>query len=174
MAYFFDSYGRRPSKVFNDFAHDMITISYYREQHNMNPTRPMRQVLSDENFTKEALSRCYTTKLANDQQDTCRYFPYQIQSDITNVCGEYSLIFLHNIVLCATPWLHAYDFFTHYPDAFYLVSGKVASQEKRQDNTGKHRLPKIQRHLLMNNDILIRNIVKKLYKGVHVSSTILE
>ena len=169
MAYFFDSYGRRPSKVFNAFAHEMITISYYREHMYQ---RPMKQALSDTHFTQEALKRCHTTKLANDEQDTCRYFPYQIQSDITNVCGEYSLIFLHNIVRCATPWLHAYDFFTHYPNAFYLVSGTDASKERQMSKT--RRLPAAQRKQLMNNDQLIRDIVQNLYRGVNLAKNILD
>ena len=129
MGYFFDSYGRRPNNIFNAFAHEMITISYYREYMCR---QSMKQALSDDQFTRDALRRCYTTKVANDQPDTCRYFPYQIQSDITNVCGEYSLIFLHTIVHCETTWMHAYDYFTHYPDAFYLVPGKVAGKRDRR------------------------------------------
>ena len=169
MAYFFDSYGRRPNNIFNAFAHEMITISYYREYMCR---QSMKQALSDDQFTRDALRRCYTTKVANDQPDTCRYFPYQIQSDITNVCGEYSLIFLHTIVRCETPWMHAYDYFTHYPDAFYLVPGKVAGKE-RQENA-RHKLPVGQRQKLMNNDELIRKIVLHLYTDVHLSPSILD
>ena len=169
MAYFFDSYGRRPNKAFNAFAHEMITISYYREYMCR---ASMKQALSDDEFTRDALRRCYTTKVANDQPDTCRYFPYQIQSDITNVCGEYSLIFLHNISRCATPWMHGYDYFTHYPDAFYLIPGRVASTERHEN--AKKRLPYNQRKKLLNNDELIRKIVLQLYTGIHLPSSILE
>ena len=169
MAYFFDSYGRRPNMVFNAFAHEMITISYYRD---FMFRKSMKQALSDDEFTRDALRRCYTTKVANDQPDTCRYFPYQIQSDITNVCGEYSLIFLHNIVRCATPWMNGYDYFTHYPDAFFLLPGKIASKERQKN--AKKRLPLSQRNKLMNNDELIRQIVLRLYNNIQLSPSILD
>ena len=167
MAYFFDSYGRRPNKVFNAFTHEMITLSYYREYMCR---YSMKQALSDDTFTRDTLHRCYTTKVANDQADTCRYFPYQIQSDITNVCGEYSLIFLHNIVRCTTPWIRGYDYFTHYPDAFYVIPGKVASAERK----GHKKLPFSQRRKLLHNDELIRKIVLHLYKNIHLSPSILD
>ena len=60
-------------------------------------------------------------KLANDQDDTVRYFPCQIHNDVSHVCGEYSVLFLHNIARSPDPWLNAYEFWTGNQDAFFLL-----------------------------------------------------
>ena len=108
--YFFDSYGRKPSNTFHRFAHDLLTVSYYRDEY-MNDIS-LKQALSDTNVTQTNLQRCHKAKEVNGEDDTIRYFPYQIQNDKTSVCGEYAVLFLHNITRSRDPWLHAYHFWT--------------------------------------------------------------
>ena len=144
--YFFDSYGRKPSDIFHRFAHDLLTISYYREY---TKDLSLREALSDSKFTQTNLRQCHKTKEANDEEDTIRYFPYQIQNDKTNVCGEYAVLFLHNITRTRDPWMHAYEFWTDHQDVFFYYlhpphttqSALVAAQQQtiqRQHNKIEH------------------------------------
>ena len=178
IAYFFDSYGRKPSDIFRDFAHELLTVSYYRE---FTRKLSLRQALSDSKFTPTTLRRSLRTKLANDEEDTVRYFPYQIQSDTSHVCGEYSVLFLHNIARSPDPWLNAYEFWTGNQDVFFLLPtnrGGVAANNNETcvaccntDKTTKENRPsshgdkktKYQKDRLLQNDILVKDIFSKLY-----------
>ena len=178
IAYFFDSYGRKPSDIFRDFAHELLTVSYYRE---FTRKLPLRQALSDSKFTPTTLRRSLRTKLANDEDDTVRYFPYQIQSDTSHVCGEYSVLFLHNIARSPDPWLNAYEFWTGNQNVFFLLPtnrGGVAADNNETcvaccntDKTTKENRPsshgdkktKYQKDRLLQNDILVRDIFSRLY-----------
>ena len=178
IAYFFDSYGRKPSDIFRNFAHELLTVSYYRE---FTRKLPLRQALSDSKFNPTSLRRSLRTKLANDEDDTVRYFPYQIQSDTSHVCGEYSVLFLHNIARSPDPWLNAYEFWTGNQDVFFLLPtsrGGVAADNSETcvaccntDKTTKENRPsshgdkktKYQKDRLLQNDILVRDIFSRLY-----------
>ena len=117
-------------------------------------------------------------KLANDEDDTVRYFPYQIQSDTSHVCGEYSVLFLHNIAQSPDPWLNAYEFWTGNQDVFFLLPTNrrgVASDKCvaccNTDKTTKENTPsahgdkktKYQKDRLLQNDMIVRDIFSKLY-----------
>ena len=103
-ANFFDSFGWLPLPVFEEFAHDLLTYSYYR-QFCRNLT--LSKALSDKHFMSANIKRAHKTKRFNDHANTCRYFPYQIQNDWSGVCGEYAVLFLHNIVRTREPLLNA-------------------------------------------------------------------
>ena len=178
IAYFFDSYGRKPSDIFRAFAHELLTVSYYRE---FTRKLPLRQALSDSKFTPTTLRRSLSTKLANDADDTVRYFPYQIQSDTSHVCGEYSVLFLHNIARSPDPWRNAYEFWIRNQDVFFLLPtnrGGVAANNNEKcvaccntDRNTKENKPSshgdkkttYQKKRLLQNDVLVRDIFSNLY-----------
>ena len=118
IAYFFDSFGRKPSDIFREFAHELLTVSYYREStHRI----PLRLALSDNKFLRSNLKQSLQTKLANDKEDTVRYFPYKIQNDRSHICGKYSVLFLQNIAQSPDPWQNAYEFWIGNQDEFFLI-----------------------------------------------------
>ena len=178
IAYFFDSYGRKPSDIFRAFAHELLTISYYRE---FTRRLPLRQALSDSKFTPTSLKRSLRTKLANDADNTVRYFPYQIQSDTSHVCGEYSVLFLHNIARSPDPWRNAYEFWIRNQDVFFLLpTNRLGMTENNTekcvaccntDRTTKENKPsshgdkktKYQKDRLLQNDSIVRDIFSRLY-----------
>ena len=107
--------------------------------------------------------------MANDQKDTCRYFRYQIQSDVSNVCGEYSLLLLHNVVNLLTPWKDAYTFWTGIQNMIYLIPF-LEAQYTRKQNRKKELLPYQQKQFL-HNDKLVRTIVVRSSKVVWCQPT---
>ena len=182
-AYFFDSYGRMPSETFKRFAHELLTVSYYREFRRQ---LPLKQALSDKVFCASSLRRSLRTKLANDENDTCRYFPYQIQNDASNVCGEYSVLFLHNITRSPDPWLNAYEFWTGNQQVFFLlptVNNKSSSSSscaccrgrKTKENKPSSKGDKktaYQNERLLQNDLITRDILTQLY-NIYISPNVL-
>ena len=184
--YFFDSYGRKPSDIFHRFAHDLLTISYYREY---TKDLPLKEALSDSRFTQTNLHRCHKTKEANDEEDTIRYFPYQIQNDKTNVCGEYAVLFLHNITRTRDPWMHAYEFWTEHQDVFFLLptsnlrtatrcpccctttNNTKTTQQNKALSSGQAKT-QYQNQRLYNNDMIVRDMFSKLY-NVKLSKNLL-
>ena len=162
-------------------------MSYYRE---FTRQLPLRQALSDSKFTPTNLRRSLHTKLANDEDDTVRYFPYQIQNDVSQVCGEYSVLFLHNIAQSPDPWRNAYKFWTGNRDVFFLLPtkrGGVAPDNNEMcvaccntDKTTKENKPsshgdkktKYQKDRLLQNDVLVRDIFSTLYNIYFPSSKI--
>ena len=184
IAYFFDSYGRKPSDIFRAFAHELLTVSYYRE---FTRKLPLRQALSDSKFTPTNLRRSLRTKLSNDAEDTVRYFPYQIQSDTSHVCGEYSVLFLHNIARSPDPWLNAYEFWIRNQDVFFLLPTNRGNNNNEQcvaccntERTTKENTPSsrgdkkttYQKHRLQENDSIVQDIFSKLY-NIYLPSSLL-
>ena len=53
----------------------------------------LEDILSTDNFTTSNLAKAHREKVLRDNATTSLYFSYQIQSDLSNVCGEYSLFF---------------------------------------------------------------------------------
>ena len=172
-AYFFDSYGRLPLTEFKEFAHDLLTYSYYRVFHR---DLPLKKVLSDKYFTPANMKRAHKTKRANDHADTCRYFPYQIQNDRSKVCGEYAVLFLHNIVRVREPWINAYSVWTSHGD-FFLIPTSSNNRRRRCPccKGAKHTIEnkataegdkktEYQNRQLLLNDSKIRNVFYSIYK----------
>ena len=154
-AYFFDSYGRVPRPEFIRFIEVIMTYSYLRQRYR---DTPLRQLLSDELFTNDALSRAKHRQSLDSRRYT--YFPYQIQNDSSNVCGEYSLLFLYNITRCRMPWRDAY----RYWEQFYLVpttSSLGSCPCCRPANAARSQgqpLTRKQQEELLTNDKQIRTI----------------
>ena len=179
IVYFVDSYGRKPSTAFHQFAHYLLTVSYYREY---TKDLSLREALSDSKFSQDNLQRCHKTIKANDEDDTIRYSPYQIQNDKTNVCGEYALLFLHNSTRSPNPWLNAYEFWTNNQDVFFLLP--TSSSSKNNDHqcpccytttnntktTSKNKASSpgekktlYQKQRLFNNDVIVQDKFSRLY-----------
>ena len=122
-AYFFDSYGRKPASIFKLFADSILVFSYlitHVLRSNNRKVMQLEDILSTDNFTTSNLAKAHREKVLRDNATTSLYFSYQIQSDISNVCGEYSLLFLYYICRCRSPEREGYEFW--YNNGFFLYS----------------------------------------------------
>ena len=93
--YFFDSYGRKPMEHYMLYTELMFTFSYMRRY---NRRLPIGAVLYEQNFTQELYDMCNKRHLNDVTNITYNYYNRQLQSPLTNVCGEYSIMFLY--VIC--------------------------------------------------------------------------
>ena len=162
-AYFFDSYGRVPRPEFCRFIDVMVAFSYLRQTHRHTP---LRQLLSDDTFTEQAVARA--KRQQSQTVDHHTYFPYQIQNDASNVCGEYSVLFLYNITRCRLPWRDAYVYWRQ----FYLVptissSGDSCPCCRQSPNAARSHgqtLTRRQQAELLRNDKEIRTIFYNIFQ----------
>ena len=97
-AYFFDSYGRVPRPEFSRFIEVIILFSYLRQTYR---DTPLRQLLSDDLFTENTLTRAKRRQSLADKHYS--YFPYQIQDIIrlvsllsSRICCKKSRTTLHS------------------------------------------------------------------------------
>ena len=106
-AYFFDSYGREPMEHYLIYTELMLTFSYMRQHFRC---LPMERVLSTQCFTQDFFQKCKDTFLKCTNNITYNYYNKQLQSPLTNVCGEYALLFLYIMCRQTCPEMCAYSF----------------------------------------------------------------
>ena len=114
--YFFDSYGRKPMDQFKTFADLILIFSFMRQYYRK---LPLSMVLSKEKFTYRLYKTMMQRQKKNINRNTFNYFNLQLQSDFTNVCGEYSLMFLYSICRQSHPEIYGYDYYLNQPGFFY-------------------------------------------------------
>lgn len=132
-AYFFDSYGRKPAPIFKKFADSMLVFSYLithvpKEKRQMD----LKDILSVDYFTFHNLRIANYEKNLRDRSITSLYFSYQIQSDYSNVCGEYSVLFLYYICRYRSPATEGYNFW--YNNNFFLYNHNDKLKKKKSIN----------------------------------------
>eukprot|EP00794_Sanderia_malayensis_P014684 gene14683-biopygen11781 len=127
-AFFFDSYGRQPSDAFKSFAEHMLSFSYLRRDHRL---QSLDECLSTQTFTPQNYRLAQRTQALDAAQHATVYFPWQIQSDDTNVCGEYSVLFLFAICRTHQPRVSGYNFWYDPENNFYRV--RPDSRRKQKD-----------------------------------------
>ena len=149
-AYFFDSYGRKPMDQFKIFADLILIFSFMRQYYRK---LPLSEVLSQNKFTPNLYKRMMRRQKKNTNKYTFNYFNLQLQSDFTNVCGEYSLMFLYAISRQSHPELYGYDYYLDQPAVFTPIN------PKKEVNMKHHQL----NYIFMANDYRIRNIVKSKF-----------
>ena len=142
-AHFFDSYGREPEHAFQELIIQLIRFSYVLQHYRLN--------LSIENILSRNFFSTAMQSVNRVLSNRTKHFPYQIQSDVSNVCGEYSLLFLYQICRCKYPLIDGYSYW--YSKQFTLLN-------PRDEYTG---LNPRQKRLLLQNDIRVRNRVRSIF-----------
>ena len=145
--YFFDSYGREPMEHYMIFTELILTFSYMRQHFR---SLSMERVLSTQCFTPTLFRVCKDTLLKRSVDNiTYNYYNKQLQSPVTNVCGEYALLFLYVMCRQKYPEMYAYSFWN--------------TGHRFAPITPTSNLNAIQSHQLLSNDLYVRNTVLKLF-----------
>ena len=152
--FFFDSYGRKPMNQFKVFAKLILIYSFIRQRYRQ---YTLSQVLSKDLFTSSLFNQMLQRQLRSVSDNTYNYYNRQLQSDFTNVCGEYSLMFLYSVCRQVHPEYHAYDYFNQNPTVFTPIN--KSTEEEASRNKYHHRI----NYILMTNDKHIRNIVENKF-----------
>ena len=89
------------------FTELMLTFSYMRR---CNRRLPIDVVLSHQHFTQDLYDMCKQRHLKDVSNIIYNYYNKQFQSPLTNVCGEYAIMFLYVICRHTNPEEFAYKY----------------------------------------------------------------
>ena len=145
--YFSDSYGREPMEHYMIFTELILTFSYMKQHFR---SLSMERVLSTQCFTPALFQVCKDTLLKRSVDNiTYNYYNKQLQSPLTNVCGEYALLFLYIMCRQKYPEIYAYSFWNN--------------RQRFTPIRPTYNLNAIQSHQVLSNDLYVRNTVVKLF-----------
>ena len=129
------------------FTELMLTFSYMRQYFR---SLPMELVLSTQCFTSKLFQRSKDTLVKCTNNITYNYFNKQLQSPITNVCGEYVLLFLYIMCRQKYPERCAYSFWNN--------------RARFTQIAPSYKLTRLQNRQLLRTDLYVCNTVASIFK----------